>query len=117
LKDWDGVHSGDSEREIPGGVELIFRGVTTKVYADYLQQLVLDRPVMDETQQEGKFDFDVTFLPEPGMFGGRGQFPQAGGNSAPSLFTALQGQGLRLTSKKAIVQTLVIDHVEMPSAN
>jgi uncharacterized protein (TIGR03435 family) len=39
-------------------------------------------------------------------------------DSGPSLFTALQEQmGLRLEAIKGPVDTIVVDHVEMPSEN
>jgi uncharacterized protein (TIGR03435 family) len=39
-------------------------------------------------------------------------------NAPPDLFTAIQEElGLKLTSTKAPVDVLVIDHVERPSAN
>lgn len=114
----DGVISGDSEHEVPGGVQFVFKGVTAKAYADFLQQVVVDRPVVDHTGLTGKFDFDVTFLPDETMFGGRVQMPPDTSNSAPSLFTALQDQlGLRLIPDKSVTNVLVIDHAEKPSEN
>jgi uncharacterized protein (TIGR03435 family) len=39
-------------------------------------------------------------------------------DSGPSIFTALQEQlGLKLESQKAPLETVIIDHVEQPSAN
>jgi uncharacterized protein (TIGR03435 family) len=41
-----------------------------------------------------------------------------GADAGPSLFTALQDElGLRLQPTKAPVDVIVIDHVELPSAN
>ena len=44
--------------------------------------------------------------------------PPQGGTDVISIFTAVEEQlGLKLQSAKGPVETLVIDHVEMPSAN
>jgi uncharacterized protein (TIGR03435 family) len=39
-------------------------------------------------------------------------------NTGPTIFTAIQEQlGLKLQSRKGLVQILVIDHAEKPDAN
>jgi uncharacterized protein (TIGR03435 family) len=44
--------------------------------------------------------------------------PQTAGDSAPSIFTALQEQlGLKLESSRAAREVLVIDHIERPTEN
>jgi len=71
----------------------------------------LHRTVLDKTELTGKYDLDLKWAPEDGQ----GPSPDS---SAPSIFTALQEQlGLKLQSSKGPVETLVIDHVEMPSEN
>jgi len=71
----------------------------------------LHRTVLDKTGLTGKYDLDLKWAPEDG------QDPSPD-SSAPSIFTALQEQlGLKLQSSKGSVETLVVDHVEMPSEN
>lgn len=58
---------------------------------------------MDNTGLKGNYDFELTF--------------ERDGESS-SIFSALQEQlGLKLESKKAPVEFLIIDHVEEPSEN
>ncbi len=69
----------------------------------------LGRTVEDRTGLTGKYDFVLTWTPED-------QSSDSTANT--SLFTALQEQlGLKLSSDKAPVAVLVIDHLEHPSEN
>jgi uncharacterized protein (TIGR03435 family) len=109
----------DSERPAPGGMEFAVRGATATVYANYLQQALLDRPVVDHTGLTGKYDFDIIFMPDESMFGGRFRASaDMQEKAAPGFFTALtESTGLKLTPEKAAVDVLVIDHAEPPSDN
>jgi bla regulator protein BlaR1 len=64
--------------------------------------------VADETDLRGKYDFVLDWAPD-----GRDQR-----DTRPSIFSAVGEQlGLRLERAKGPVKTVVIDHVERPSAN
>ena len=85
--------------------------------ASLLQRSVVDRPVLDRTGLTGKYDFDLEWTPDDTQFGG-----QVRGTPAtpvrPDLFGAIEGQlGLRLEATKGLIEALVIDRVERPSAN
>ena len=90
-------------------------------FTSFLQSLVLDRPVVDQTGLTGRYDLTVTFTPDDSLFNGHPPaFPKVaeGVEAAPSFFDAIQQQlGLKLTVKKTQVDVLAIDHVEKPSAN
>ena len=78
---------------------------------------IVQRTVVDKTNLTGKYDFDLKWTPD-GQMAGAGAGPDAGEAAAPSIFTALQEQlGLKLVPSKGSVQTLAIDHVEMPTEN
>jgi uncharacterized protein (TIGR03435 family) len=71
----------------------------------------MSRTIVDKTGLKGNFDLSLTWSPDDGS-------TAASDSSAPSLFTALQEQlGLKLQPAKGPVETLVVDHVEMPSEN
>ncbi len=71
----------------------------------------LHQTVIDKTGLPEKFDLALSWTPEYGPEASRE-------SSAASIFTALQEQlGLKLRSSKGPIETLVIDHVEMPSEN
>jgi uncharacterized protein (TIGR03435 family) len=69
----------------------------------------LGRPVVDKTGLTGMWDFVMEFTPE-----GSGDAVASG----PTFLQALKEQlGLKLESEKGPVDSLVVDHVERPSAN
>ena len=73
------------------------------------------RDVIDKTGLTGKYDIELKWTPDDRPASESGLTDQ---DAAPHLFTALQEQlGLRLESSKGPVQTLIIDHADMPSAN
>jgi len=76
------------------------------------------RTIIDKTGLTGKYDFELKWTPEGAAASGADNGQTDDQNSASSLFTALQEQlGLKLQSSKGPVETLVVDHVEMPSEN
>ena len=78
----------------------------------------LGRPVVNQTGIEGKFDFTVDYEPDDGRVPDK-ENPISGVETRrPSLFTAVQDQlGLKLESRKAPVEMLVVDRIERPSVN
>lgn len=81
------------------------KATTLRAFAERLGRQ-MDYPVIDRTGVEGIYNFSVEWSPEENKPDNR-----------PSIFTALQQLGLRLTTEKAPVEMLVIDHAERPSEN
>lgn len=84
----------------------------------------LGRTVTDETGLKGKYDFALTYAPAGA--GGNSAAPSAdvstanGSEAIPDtdLIGALQQIGLRLEQKKAMIDMLIIDHLEkIPTEN
>lgn len=68
--------------------------------------------VEDETGLRGRYDFVLTWAPD------EAPDEKDQRDTRPSIFTAVVDQlGLRLERAKGLVKTVVIDHVERPSAN
>jgi uncharacterized protein (TIGR03435 family) len=102
-----------------GGLTLHLVNGTMTDFTSFLQMLVLEKPVVDQTGITGRFDSNVTFTPDQTQFNGNvPKLPSSDVPDAPDLFTAIQQQlGLRLAAEKTAVDVLAIDHVEKPSAN
>jgi uncharacterized protein (TIGR03435 family) len=78
--------------------------------------LQVHRLVVDNTGLKGKYDLTLQWTPDD-MSGGHDN-AAAAPDSGPTIYTALQEQlGLRLDSTKGPVDTVVVDHVELPSEN
>jgi uncharacterized protein (TIGR03435 family) len=115
-----------SANSFPSGLEFIpstdglllpAQNTTLGQFCQMMQQVVLDRPVIDQTGIAEKFDFQLRFTPDDSQFNGHPPRvpPQS---DTPGLFDALQQQlGLKLAAEKKPVDVLVIDHVEKPSGN
>jgi uncharacterized protein (TIGR03435 family) len=54
---------GIGMRPVPAGLTLNMRNATMTDFVGFLQIIVLDRPVVDRTGIEGRFDYSVTFTP------------------------------------------------------
>jgi uncharacterized protein (TIGR03435 family) len=127
LKSGHKLTANDSDPNgLPG---LFFRGLgifpvrnaTMGDFSNTMQAVVLDRPVVDQTGIQGRYDFVLTWTPDETQFGGRGGQappPADAANAPPGLFTAIQEQlGLKLEAAKAPVEVLVIDRLEKPTPN
>jgi uncharacterized protein (TIGR03435 family) len=103
----------------PGGIKA--QGVPVANLANILT-MQLHRQVVDKTGLTGNYDIDLKFGPEDGKAGMTQGDPSAPGpvtaDAGPSIFTALEEQlGLKLEGAKGPVETVVVDHLEMPSEN
>lgn len=75
-----------------------------------MQQLFMDRPLVDQTGVTGRYDFKLTYS--------YGVVPETTADTAPTIFTAIKEQlGLKLEAVKAPVDAFVIDHIERPTPN
>lgn len=98
------------------------RNATMSDFAGFLQGVVLDRPVVDQTGLTDRFDFTLDWTADETQFPDRQGFPapppDPNAETFPDLFTAIQQQlGLKLESAKLPVDVIVVDHIERPSEN
>jgi uncharacterized protein (TIGR03435 family) len=117
-----------------GQMQMEFSKMTMAQFADTLTPL-MDKPVVDMTELKGTYQAALALsmadllavaaksgtlpaggLPAGNPFGARGaapgQTPQASDPSSNAIFTSIQQLGLRLDSRKAPVEFIVVDHVE-----
>lgn len=125
----DGPKLTKSQGDPNGLPGLFFRGLgnlpainaTMGDFAGLLQSAVLDKPVVDQTGLQGRWDFTLKWTPDEFQFQGLGVKPPPPSDAAdapPDLFTAMQQElGLRLITTKAPTDVLVIEHVVQPSSN
>ena len=81
-------------------------------HSPFLSPATHGSQVIDQTGLKGAYDFTLNFSPE------QSAAPDATIETDPPMFTAIQQQlGLRLVPSKGPVEVIVIDHIELPSAN
>jgi len=102
---------------------LTVRNMTMSDFAQWIQASTTDRPMIDRTGLGGRYDFKLKWTPDESQFA---QFRSSGEavrkrnnpNGPPPLDVAIRQQiGLRIDAVKAMVDVIVIDHVEHPSPN
>jgi uncharacterized protein (TIGR03435 family) len=108
----------------PSGMHLKAPAVTLANLCDAISRFT-ERPVLDMTNIQGQYEFDLVFMPETthGMPRMMGPPPAVAGvdhssdGSAPSepgasIYEAVQRYGLKLEPRKAPMDMIVIDHIE-----
>jgi uncharacterized protein (TIGR03435 family) len=92
------------------------QAIATSSFVGQLTNL-MHRMVIDKTGLTGRFDILMFFAP-PDRNTPSGASDGTPSNDAPSIFVAMEEQlGLKLQPDKGPVDTLVIDHVELPTDN
>jgi len=124
------ISSSGSTRVTPGpngGIQMQMAKITMAALGDMLMQF-MDRPIVNATELKGnyKVTLDLPINPMEGMPAaqkltailGLGSFGMAPDTSGAAIFQAVKDLGLELQSRKAPVETIIVDHVEKtPTAN
>jgi uncharacterized protein (TIGR03435 family) len=94
------------------------RNATVTELAQSLQTAVLDRPVINQTKIEGRFDFTLDWMADETQFATFGRVEPQPDTGKPNIYEAFREQlGLRLEATRAPADIIVIDKVEKPSEN
>jgi uncharacterized protein (TIGR03435 family) len=99
----------------PAGVRLKASATTLAGLAEIISRFS-ERPVVDMTNIQGQYDFDLLFSPESTV----GMMPPPGGErpsstpseGAPSIYDSVERYGLKLEPRKAPMEILIVDHIE-----
>jgi uncharacterized protein (TIGR03435 family) len=105
----------------PGGMRVV--NSTIAEFISFVLNDSIGLPVVDQTGLgSARYNFILKWTPDasqsqPGGMAAGGP-PADNADAPPDIFTAMQQQlGLKLESTKALVDVMVIDHVEKPSPN
>jgi len=84
----------------------------------------VDRPIVDMTGLSGRYDFTLEYSVEElrslvrSSGGDASRIPDLGGDPTISIFSSLEGLGLKLEPRKTPVEVIVVDRAEkIPTAN
>jgi uncharacterized protein (TIGR03435 family) len=118
-----GPHSGlGVTRGAQGVLEMKAKNMAMDKVAESFEEAVKDlggRTIVDRTGLNAQYDFTLKWTPQLTASAPAANADSAGADSdAPSIFTALEEQlGLKLVPAKGMVEVVVIDSIERPSAN
>jgi bla regulator protein BlaR1 len=102
---------GDNENMNISNQDMVAKQCTMLSLAGMLADQV-ERKVIDKTGLTGHYDLHLRWQREDAPH------PDNGADELPTIFTAVQEQlGLKLEADKGPVDTLVIDHIEVPTEN
>jgi len=91
------------------------RSATLEEFAAVMQGAVLDRPVVNQTKLDGRYDFTLDWAPDEYQFASFGPIPKQPESDKPDLNKAFQEElGLKLTTTKAVINTVAIDSAAKP---
>jgi uncharacterized protein (TIGR03435 family) len=123
------VNLGNGSSMTLGETEMVAKKITMPVLADQLARFV-DRPIVDMTDLNGAYDLTLQFQREDflamkirtalsaGVEMPPGALRLIETSSDGALLTAVQALGLKLESKKAPLETLVVDSIlKLPTEN
>ena len=108
-----------------GGLgDLMAKNLSVADFAAFMQSVVMDKPVVDQTGLPDRYDFALKWTPDDSQFAQfKGTSPKVppstdDPNAPPALYTAMQAQlGLKMAPANVPDDVIVIDHVEKPSEN
>lgn len=122
------THETTGDVRLIGGRDVTMATVAEGIYTNGKTAGEVEKPILDATGLQGRFDFTVEFSPgendqlfrgplfaaaRAGAAGGQPKDPQG-----PTFLESVRKQlGLKLAPEKGPVQVLVVDHVEPPSEN
>jgi uncharacterized protein (TIGR03435 family) len=109
LGDPNGLPNQNGGRDANGRVDR-YSNVTMQDFA-FILQFMLDKPVVNQTALQGRYDFVLKWTPNDANVADPA-------TASPSIFTAMPEElGLRLESVRAPADVLVVDKLERPSEN
>ena len=108
-----------------GGLgDLMAKNLSVADFAAFMQSVVMDKPVVDQTGLPDRYDFALKWTPDDSQFAQfKGTSPKVppstdDPNAPPALYTAMQAQlGLKMGPANVPDDVIVIDHVEKPAEN
>jgi len=100
-----------TKEEPDGETRAQFQYTSMADFVEILMNNIHDRQIVDETGLAGKYDFTL-MIPTSAL-----EDDTDDNDKATAFISAMQPVGLKLVPKQAMLEVVVIDHVEKPSAN